>query len=218
MKKNICVIIADDHYLFRQGVERSLRRIKYISKIFQAATGKDVLVYADKEKVDVVLMDLRMPLMNGYEASRLLSERYPHIKVIVLSMFDAQVNIDMMLELGAMGFITKNTSKDELEEAINTVMNGNYFFSDILIPETLHLLKRLKFPSDDKPRSYLPSPLQLKIIKQICAGKTNEEIAKENSISVDDIKYHRRQLLEKFGVSNTAEMIAYVFKNGLIDF
>src|ERR1035437_683854 len=131
--KKINLIIVDDHRLFRNGLKALLKELNYIENVAEASNGKEFLDYLDNHSVQLALMDINMPVMNGIDATREAIQRHPHLRIIALSMLSDEDYYLKMIDAGARGFILKDADSDELTEAIETVMNGqNYFSQDLL--------------------------------------------------------------------------------------
>jgi len=215
----ISVLIVEDHLHLRQGIEQTLKRINFISEIKQAGDGKEALGILRQKPADVTLLDIHMPKgMNGHEAALKIQEEKINTKVIAYSMFDSKVNIDMMLHAGAMGFITKNTDRDELETAILTVHDGRYYFSTELLPDALELLREFETGTAPRHGGLKLEGLDKIIIDGIRKGKKEQEIADENNVSLSKVKYHLKKMYDGYAVSNAPELIDYLHRNGLMGF
>jgi DNA-binding NarL/FixJ family response regulator len=212
----IHLLITDDHKIIRDGIKALLKGIKDISIVGEAENGLKTIELARSLKPDVILMDISMPVMNGIECAAILKKNNPEIKILVLSMSKEEEHIRKMLESGAMGYILKNTGKEELLLAIKTVAMGKYYFSndvtDSLMKEILNPVQALK----DSPIKIELTDREREIMKLISHEYTNSEIAGKLSISVRTVDAHRRNILEKTGCRNTAGLVRYAIENGLI--
>lgn len=212
-------MIVEDHMFLRNGMEQTLKRIDFIKEIKQAAEGNEALRMLRQKTADVTLMDIQMPKgMNGYEAALKIKEEKINTKVIVCSMFDNKNNIDMMLHAGAMGFLSKNTSRDELEEAISTVIGGHYYFSKELQNDANDLLKEFETGISRKKERTEFDGTDKKIIDGIRKGKMEKTIADENNISLGTVKSRLQIMYRDFGVANAPELIDYLHRSGLMGF
>jgi len=214
---SINVILADDHEIFRKGLEVTLKRLPYISKIFQAANGHEVLQILDaQEPVHVILMDIRMPEMDGITASIQVRIKNSDVKIIALSMMDDKASILQMFKAGANGYLLKNTNKLELSEAIQQVLKGNRYYarevSEMLLRrdlEKLPLPRKTKFNTDLTVR-------ETEILSLICHQYSTKEIAEILCISEKTIEGHRKNLMEKTQSRNIAGLVYYALENGVI--
>lgn len=207
----ISLIIVDDHEIFRKGLRIILNEIDEIKVCGEAQNGHELFSLLKQHKADVVLMDIRMPLMDGIEATRKMAEKYPEIKVIALTMFEEISYFNQMVEAGADGFLLKKTNKDELHRAINMVMQGeNYFSEEFMNNVNKHLRPRNKTANIDI------SEREQEVLELICRGMSNAEISKFLGVSARTVDGHRARLLEKTGAKNSPHLVMFAIKNGLI--
>jgi DNA-binding NarL/FixJ family response regulator len=207
----IKVIIVDDHVIFRKGLVAILNEIDDVKVVGEASNGHDVLNLLKKQTADIILMDIKMPVMDGIEATRKVSERFPHIKVVALTMFEEISYFNKMIEAGAAGFLLKKTNVDELEAAIHNVFEGDSYFSEEFMSSVTKHIK----PKSKQPDIKL-SEREIEVLKLICKGFSNPEIAKELHISPRTIDGHRAKLLEKTGAKNAPNLVMYAVKHGLV--
>ena len=209
----IKVFVVDDHEIFRQGIEVLFETSDVAEVIDLAANGSDFLEKIERGVPDVVLMDIRMPMMDGIETTRRAIEKYPEIKIIALSMFGEEEYLESMLNAGAKGFLVKNTGMDELERAVKTVYQGRSYFSSELLSILMDLLRNPK-KNESKEDEVQFSKREMEILQLICDGYTNQEIADELFISQRTVDGHRANIISKAGVKNTAHLVTYAIKNG----
>ena len=214
----IRVMIADDHRLFRTGMVAVLKEIKGITVINEAGNGKELLTKLIHEQPDVILMDIKMPEMDGIEATEIVIDRYPDVKVIMLTMHDDEQFITHMVDLGAHGYLLKNADVTELELAIHKVMKQGYYFNDKVSEVLLTSLIGKKAKMDKKKKNGLNlSKREHEVLQLICEGFTNSEIAEKLFLSTRTVEGYRYKLCDKVGVKNTAGLVRYAIKNGLVD-
>jgi DNA-binding NarL/FixJ family response regulator len=214
MNDIVSVIIVDDHKIFRTGLELILNNFRNVKVVGQAGDGKQLLNLLKKTQADIVFMDIRMPGMDGIEATHLVAEKYPGVKVIGLTMYSDIEYFNKMLEAGASGYLLKNSQEQELETAIDVVLQGDYYFSEIFRNS---LEQRNLFGK--KPRANIRlSKREIEILGLIAQGMSNHEIANQLNISAYTVDGHRRNLISKTGVKNSANLVMYAIKNGFIDF
>ncbi len=216
--QKIKVIIADDHQLFRRGLVAVLKELKGIEVIDEAANGKELLAILKSKTPDVVLVDIKMPVMDGIETIKVLLKRYPDVKVIMLTMHNEETFITHVVNLGAHGYLLKNTDIDEVEMTIKKVMEQGFYFSNQVSDVLLNniITERNRQPElDDENPSF--SKREKEVLQYICDGYTNSEIADKLFLSTRTVEGYRYKLCEKVGVKNTAGLVRFAVKNGLVD-
>lgn len=208
--------LVDDHNLFREGIKSLLHKMSDISLVLEAVSGKDLLTKLNNVVPDVVLLDLEMEDMNGVEVTQKVQELYPDLKIIILTMHKEERMISYLMELGANGYLLKDTNHQELEEAIrSTYKNGFYFNS--FVSEAL--LKGLKHKTNKPPaigKDYYLTTRELEVLELITREYTTAEIANELFLSTRTIEGHRKNLISKLGVKNTAGLIMKAVKDKII--
>lgn len=210
----IRVIIADDHHLFREGLVTLLSESTDIEVVAEVENGKEAIEKSKELIPDIVIMDIGMPVLNGFEATIELLIELPKLKVIALSMHSDKQYIKGMLEAGASGYLFKNCSFKELIEAIHVVFSGNQYLSP-QITETIltDYLKKKEMIPDVGPEL---TQRESEILKLISEGKQTGEISKMLFVSVKTISTHRQHLLEKLNLKTTADLVKYAIKKGII--
>jgi two-component system, NarL family, response regulator DegU len=211
--------IADDHELFRKGFISMLSGIPDFVFVLEAANGQELLDRIADHTPDIVLMDLQMPVMDGMQATEILLERYPDIKVIVVSMYDEDRFIIHMLEKGVQGYLLKDTSPDEVEKAIRRVAEEGFYYSDF-VSRAMHrkMVNRLsnKQPFFPNAANVGLSNREQEVLQLLCDGLSTTEISDKLFISSRTVEGHRLRILEKTGTKNTAAAVAFAYKNHLI--
>ncbi|MBK7093921.1 MAG: response regulator transcription factor [Saprospiraceae bacterium] len=207
----ISLAIADDHEIFRKGLRIILNELDQVKVLGEAQNGNELMEILKHQDIDLVLMDIRMPVMDGIEATRKIVEKYPGTKVIALTMFEEIGYFNQMIEAGADGFLLKKTNKDELETAIMTVMSGENYFSE----EFMNKVNRSQRPNTKLVDVELTDREQ-EVLELICKGMSNAEISKYLGVSARTVDGHRAHLLEKTGAKNSPHLVMYAIKNGLI--
>jgi DNA-binding NarL/FixJ family response regulator len=204
------IIIADDHVIFRKGLRAILNEITEFKVIAEAANGIELLEMLKNQETDVVLMDIKMPEMDGILATKQILEKYPEIKIIALTMHEEIGYFNQMIEAGAIGFLLKKTNKDELETAIKAVMqNENYFSQEFITSINKHTMA-------GRQVNIKLSERELEVLDLICKGYSNIEISKMLELSQRTIDGHRSRLFEKTGAKNAPNLVLFALKNGLI--
>lgn len=213
----IKVAIADDHKIFRDGIKMALSGKEYLRIIWEAEDGKD-LVHKMKIKLpDVLLMDIRMPEMDGVNAISLLRKEYEQVKIIVLTMYDDQEMISKMMEMGANAYLTKTSDPEEIYNAILSCMNEDFYFNDLVNKAVMMKLQHKKAARPFYPNPVKMSEKELRILKLIAEDKTTEEISKEVYLSPRTIETIRQNMKTKVGAKTIAGLVMYAMRNKLID-
>lgn len=209
--------LADDHQLVLDGLKALIADVPEFDLVAEGANGKDLCLIVDNFDVDLVLVDIDMPVMNGMQATEVIKKKHPHVKVIVLTMHNEKAIIQKVLEAGADGYLLKNTSQKELVAAIKEVNSGKKYFSTEV---TLSLAG-----ADSTSRVQLQNVAvdtslterEIEILKMIAKGLSNKEIGDELFISHRTVDTHRTNLMRKLDVKNIAGIVRYAIKAGLID-
>ncbi len=212
----IKVSIADDHKIFRDGIRMAMSGKEYLKIIWEAENGKDLMHKIKIKLPDVLLMDIRMPEMDGVNAISLIRKEYEKIKIIVLTMYDDQEMISRMMEMGANAYLTKNTDPEEIYNAILTCMNDDFYFNELVNKAVL-----LKLQHKRQIKQYYPNPVtfsekELRILRLIADDKTTEEISKEVFLSPRTIETVRQNMKSKVGARTIAGLVMYGMRNRLI--
>lgn len=215
--QQIKVSIADDHKIFRDGIKMALRDREYLKILWEAEDGKDLMHKLKLKQPDVLLMDIRMPEMDGVNAIGLIRKEYDDVKIIVLTMYDDQEMITKMMEMGANAYLTKTTDPEEIYQAILTCMNDDFYFNDLVNKAVLLKLQHKKAVKQFYPNPVKFSEKELKILKCIAEDKTTDEISKEVFLSPRTIETIRQNMKQKVGAKTIAGLVMYAMRNKLLD-
>jgi DNA-binding NarL/FixJ family response regulator len=210
--KKIDIYLVDDHPLFRQGLKLLLSGLDFIGKIFEANNGEEFITGLKNNPVDVALIDIEMPVMNGIEAAKRAREIQPSIKILALSMYSDKNYYLSMIDAGACGFLLKNSNFDEVEKAITDVCNDKSYISIEILNEILKYPDKASFNVFDSELT----ERELEVLLLICKGLTNNEIADKLVLSKRTVDKHRENLLLKTQSKNTANLVIYAIKNGFL--
>lgn len=213
----IKIAIADDYKIFRDGLKVGLSADDQFEVILEADNGEDLLRELESNPPDVILMDLKMPIMDGMEATTIIHKKYPNMRVLVVTMYDDDKFIIHLMEIGANGYLLKNAEPDEIRKSIHAVYENGYYFNDLV---NKALLKKLVLKSHFKPsfkQNVEMTERELEVLKLICEEKTAIEIGKEIFLSPRSVEGIRQRLIEKIGVRNTAGLVMFALKNGLVE-
>src|SRR2546426_6708881 len=210
----IRVMLVDDHELVRQGVATMLAKAEDLAVVGEAKTGREAIETARKELPDVVLMDVRMPDMDGLEATRRIKEERSRTAVVILTMHENPAYLREAVRAGAAGYLLKDVSRDELIDAIKQISTGGAFIDPQMLKGML---------SDMKPTA--PAPAQARgltkrereILALVAEGLSNREIAERLVLSPETVKSHVAAILEKLGVSDRTQAAIYAVRHGLVE-
>lgn len=213
----IKVIITDDHRIIREGLRSLLDRDKELQVVGEAGNGQELLNLLEHTPTDVVLMDVNMPVMDGFEALQQLKKLHPNVAVIVLTMLDNAPTLHRLMESGAIGYLLKDTGKDELCSAIKLAAKGTPFISSGM---SMKMMQKVLHPSKEDEAENTEnaglSKRELEILSLISEGYTNAEIADKLFTSKRTIETHRQNILEKTQAKNTPNLIKYAIQHKLI--
>jgi len=207
----IKVLLADDHQLVIDGLRSLLERNPGIYITGEANNGQQVMEHLEKEKPDLVLLDINMPILNGVHTTSLIRKKYPDVKILILTMYKTKAFINGLVRTGASGYILKNTGNAELMEAITTVAAGGTFFSKE-IAETL-TEKQSRYQITENA---VLSEREIDIVRELANGLTSKEIGQKLHVSFYTVETHRKNINSKLGFSNAAEVIRYAIESGLL--
>lgn len=213
-ENKINIFLVDDHALFRNGLKGLLGLNDSFNVVGEAADGREFIEKLPGSGAEVVLMDIDMPRMNGFEATAKALEISPALKVITLSMHGDEEYYFRMVEAGAKGFLLKNSEINEVSAAIETVANGGSWFSQELLQGLVGTMKATS--RSEEPEEGL-SARELEVLPLICQGMSNQEIADKLFISKRTVDKHRANILFKTGCKNTASLVVYAIKNSLVE-
>ena len=213
--KNIKVFLADEHLLFRQGIKSLLSKVTDIEILGEASDGEETIAKVHKLKPDVVLMDITMPKINGLEATKLIKEKLPSVKILILTMHDTDQYLAGMLEAGASGYVVKTAASDELITAIREVNEGDvHLYPSIARMLVEDYLEKAKEGGEKESTDGL-TPREHEILKYIAEGKQNKDIAELLFISARTVQAHRTNLMAKIGAHDRTEVVKYAIRKGL---
>lgn len=207
------VMIVDDHALFRNGLKLLLNSFNDFKVITEAANGVEFLEILDVIPVDVVLLDIDMPEMDGIEAAQRALKKFPTLKIITLSMYGDEEYYSKMVEAGVSGFLLKDSDIDEVHSALCSVIEGKNYFSQELLQNLIRSLKN----QDEQPKEFYDlSAREVEIISLICQGFSNVEIGEKLYLSKRTVEKHRANILEKTETKNTASLVMFAIKNKIV--
>jgi two-component system response regulator NreC len=217
MSRKIRIILADDHAVVRDGIKAVIRRLSdNVTIVGEAATGKEVLEIAQDKAVDVFVLDLEMPELDGIETIDRLNERHGPVKVVLLSMYDEKILVERAIRAGARAYILKESAAEEIIKAIEEVYSGGYFFSPKI---SGYLAQEFLHEPEARAEESLDTALtsrQTEILKRVCQGLTEKEIAYQLNISPNTVHVHINNIMNKVQIHNKAGLIKYAIKMGFV--
>ena len=216
-KEDINVLVADDHQIIRDGIKALLNNIPGIHITCEASNGLEAIEILRNNSIDLVLMDITMPKLNGVEATKVIAEKFPAVKVLTLTMHDEESHIVKMLKVGAKGYILKTTGKRELAEAIKTVASGESYFSKEASSKIMEHFMKDKGGQKEGTVGRDLTKREIEVLRLIAEENTNSEIAEKLFLSPRTVDTHRRNLLQKLHVKNTAGLVKYAVEHHLVD-
>ena len=208
--------IADDHKIFRNGLKATLEDNPDFDLIVEASNGKQLLAQLAANVPDVILMDIKMPELDGIQTTAAVKDRYPNVKVLALSMFNEDKYIVDMMKAGASGYLLKNAEPEEIIEAISTVYHKDYYFNEHL---SVTLIKQLAGNSQAGAAAMSLADFnerEIEVLRLVCQECSNQEIADKIFLSVRTVEGYRARLFEKTRSKNLVGLVIFAVKTGII--
>lgn len=214
--RNTQVAIVDDHTLLRTALARLVSSFEGYSVMWEADNGKDLRTRIIQHQVpDIVLLDVNMPEMDGFEATQWLHKNYPHIKVLVLSMLSDERTIIKMFRLGAKGYLLKNTDHEELKIALDSIMDKNVYLSEYVSNKLVSGLHRDGDNEDNKP--VILNEKEKEFLRLTCTELSYKEIAEKMYLSPRTVDDYRQSLFNRLKVHSRVGLVMYTIKNGIVE-
>ncbi len=211
----ISVILVEDHKIVREGTRQLLAQYDDIRVVGEASDGMEAITLTGESQPDIVVMDVRLPRLNGIEATRIITTRYPNVKVLILSAYDDDSYVYPLFQAGASGYLLKSSSGAELADAIRIVRDGGTAISPRISTKLVsHLGSRQMYRRGDSPASL--TKREMDVLRAAAHGYANKKIAAELGISVQTVQVHLRNIFSKLQVSSRSEAVACAIQNGWI--
>jgi DNA-binding NarL/FixJ family response regulator len=205
------ILIADDHQLFNDGMKMMLSPEPTLQIVGQVFSGKDVLDAIHRLGVEVVLLDINMPHLNGLDAAAQIIKSYPEVKIVILTMYNDKKFVEDCQRMGVHGYVLKNSGVEEVLEAIQRVSSGVKYYDPKLSKSTTHN----QHADDAFLRQFQLTKREIEIIGLVGSSHTNEEIAEKLFLSVATVKTHRNNINLKLGINKPADLVKFALENGL---
>lgn len=207
----IRIALVDDHQIVIDGIISMLNTVEKIKVVGSANSGVGLIDLLSKEELDLVLMDISMPVMDGIETTRIVKEKYPNLKVLMLSMHDDLSYTKDAINAGADGFLLKNTGKEEFQKSIFELMDGNKYYSKKIMQNVIDSMK------EPNKEEVVLSEREKEVLILIAQEYTTKEIAEKLFISHHTVESHRKNLLFKLDVRGVAGLVKYAIENGIVE-
>jgi len=217
--KQISIFLVDDHQLVRDGIKALLTGLTDIVIIGEANSGHELMDEIGHATPDIILMDISLPDISGIDLTRQLSREHPGVKILILSMYTNEDFIFNALKAGAMGYLPKNTSRQELLDAIYALNNGQEFLGSSISKVILKSYIRHATEEDKSPES-IQTPLsgrEIEILRLYAEGLNNKEISEKLSISIRTVESHKNHIVRKLGLKSTVDMVKFAIRNKIIE-
>jgi DNA-binding NarL/FixJ family response regulator len=210
----IRLLLVDDHRLILEGIASYLEDDNNLELVGGASNGIEALDLLKTSQVDLALVDISMPHMDGIELTKRMTSEYPETKIICLSMFNDNMNIKKMMNAGAKGYVLKNCSQDELKKAINTIVGGETYYSPEVTETVMNALMKKKVTSEFQ---IVLTDREVEVLQLIVQECSNQEISDKLFISARTVDAHKRNLLEKTGAKNVAGLVVFAINHNLVE-
>jgi two-component system, NarL family, response regulator NreC len=210
------ILIADDHGIVRTGLKLLIERISGMEVVAEAMDGREAVRVAAEVQPDVAILDIGMPLLNGIDATAQIVRENPRTRVIILSMHTDESYILRALDSGARGYLLKDTADDDVERAVNSVMQGRPYFSQSIAQSLLEDYMRLMRERRVQDSYDLLTEREREVLQLLAEGKSNKEVATLLNVSPYTVETHRTNLMQKLGLHNTAEIVLYAVRKAII--
>lgn len=211
MITNVNVLVTDDHTLFRKGTMKLIESFDEIGNVYEAENGEEAMKVINSEKIDLVLLDLEMPVMDGWETARRIIDRHPDIYVIMISMYDNLKIISDLIEIGVHSYLLKNADPEEVRTAIKGVFNNQFYYNQ-LVSKALHT--KLKGQSSLETGEL--TKREVEIIRLICQELTMREISERLFLSEQTVLTHRKNLMKKIQAKNAVSIVRHAIQTGIV--
>ncbi|MBN2892151.1 MAG: response regulator transcription factor [Bacteroidales bacterium] len=214
----IKLTIVEDHSIVIDGINAMLIGVKDIELIDEVTRGLDIFNSIEKHQPDIILLDVKLPDISGIEIAKQITEKYPQIKILILSSQDDEETIVEAVKVGVKGYLHKNVKKEEFLEAVRYVYEGFEYFSDTISKKICTtFVKKVNLEENLKKQKAILSEREIEIIKLLCDGLSFKEISDKLFISTRTVETHKKNIMEKLELKSIPELVKYAIKNGIIE-
>ncbi len=210
MKNKLIVYLADDHVVARKGMSRLFTTFQRVAQVGEASNGKELIALCKQKEPDAVILDIEMPVMGGYDTACHLSEYFPNVKILILTMHTEETFVSRLVDVGVHGFLSKTTEPEEVERALYSIVDKDFYSNDII----QRALSRTRpfHPPSEKPLS----TREMEVLLLICQEFAPSEISERLKISEKTFFNHRANILTKIGARTNVGLVRYAYENDLI--
>ncbi len=212
----ISLAIADDHHIFRKGLLAALSPCPDISLLAEAGNGAELLRALQGRQPDVVLLDIKMPVLDGIGTTRSIRRQYPGVRVLALSMHEDDAYVESMIRAGAQGYLLKTAHPEQVRQAVRTVFGSGYYFNEQLSVDRLKRLLEPQAAAVAQPVTALVEK-EIQVLRLICQQKTSAEVGDHLCMSARTVEGYRERLYEKTGARNAAGLVVYALRHHIAD-
>jgi DNA-binding NarL/FixJ family response regulator len=215
--RKLNILVTDDHTLFRKGTMMLVQSFDEVGLVEEAENGKQALEKLAEGSFDLILLDLEMPVMDGWETAKKITSKYPEVKIIMISMYDSLEIISDLIEIGVHSYLLKDAEPAEVRRAITSVINNDFYYNQ-LVSKALH--KKIQKNGIDKgvARRADISPREIEILQLICQELTMKEIGEKLFLSEQTVHTHRKNLMKKTKAKNAVGLVKFAFQHGIASF
>jgi DNA-binding NarL/FixJ family response regulator len=211
------IVIVDDHIMFRKGLCMLIDLFAHYKILFDANNGKDFIQQLDEYNLpDIILLDINMPEMDGYDTALWIKQHHPEIKILALSTMDADTAIIKMIKCGAKGYVLKDANPDELKQAFNEVLSQGFFYNELISRKILHSMNLLVDEDSSVNKLLKLTDREIEFLKLSCSKKSYQQIADEMFVSLRTVDGYREALCKKLNVTTRVGLVMYAIKNGIV--
>lgn len=212
------ILVTDDHTLFRKGTMMLLETFVEVGDVDDAKNGKEALQKLNEDHFDLILLDLEMPVMDGWETSRKIVAKYPKTKIVMISMHDSLQIISDLIEIGVHSYLLKNADPEEVHKAIVSVINNDFYYNQLVSTALRKKIQKDGIEKGTVKNRGDVSPREVEILQLICQELTMKEIGEKLFLSEQTIQTHRKNLMRKTQAKNAVGLVKFAFQNGIASF
>jgi DNA-binding NarL/FixJ family response regulator len=209
------ILVTDDHTLFRKGTKMLVETFDEVGKVDDAKNGKEAIEKLTEHHYDLVLMDLEMPVMDGWEASKKIISKFPKTKIVMISMHDSLQIISDLIEIGVHSYLLKNADPEEVHKAIVAVQNNDFYYNQLVSKALRKKIQKNGIETKSTKNRGDVSPREVEVLQLICQELTMKEIGDKLFLSEQTIQTHRKNLMRKTQAKNAVGLVKFAFQTGI---